>query len=78
MGYKGAATAHGFRGLFSTVCNEHDKDPDVIELCLAHVERDSVRAAYNAARKLKQRAELLQWWADYVDSKRLATPPGDG
>ncbi|MGE5452414.1 MAG: tyrosine-type recombinase/integrase [Acidobacteriota bacterium] len=77
MGYKGAATAHGFRGLFSTVCNEHDKDPDVIELCLAHVERDGVRAAYNAARKLKQRAELLQWWADYVDSKHLATPPGD-
>lgn len=70
MGYKGAATAHGFRGLFSTVCNEHDKDPDVIELCLAHVERDGVRAAYNAARKLKQRAELLQWWADYVDSMR--------
>lgn len=68
LGYKGAATAHGFRGLFSTVCNEHDKDPDVIELCLAHVERDGVRAAYNAARKLKQRAELLQWWADYVDS----------
>lgn len=72
MGYKGEATAHGFRGLFSTVCNEHDKDPDVIELCLAHVERDQVRAAYNAARKLKQRAELLQWWADYVDSKRGA------
>lgn len=70
MGYKGRATAHGFRGLFSTVCNEHDKDPDVIELCLAHVERDGVRAAYNAARKMRQRAELLQWWADYVDSKK--------
>lgn len=68
MGFKGMATAHGFRGLFSTVCNEHDQDPDVIELCLAHVERDGVRAAYNAARKLKQRAELLQWWADFVDS----------
>lgn len=70
MGYKGIATAHGFRGLFSTVCNEHDKDPDVIELCLAHVERDGVRAAYNAARKLRQRADLLQWWADYLDSKQ--------
>lgn len=70
MGYKGVATAHGFRGMFSTVCNEHDKDPDVIELCLAHVERDGVRAAYNAARKLRQRAELLQWWADYLDSQR--------
>ena len=70
MGYKGIATAHGFRGLFSTVCNEHDKDPDVIELCLEHVERDGVRAAYNAARKLRQRAELLQWWADFLDSQR--------
>jgi len=70
MGYKGIATAHGFRGLFSTICNEHDQDPDVIELCLAHVERDGVRAAYNAARKLRQRAELLQWWADFLDSQQ--------
>lgn len=74
MGYKGSATAHGFRGLFSTVCNEHDKDSDVIELCLAHTERDGVRAAYNAARKLRQRGELLQWWADYIDSKRPQRP----
>lgn len=70
MGYKGVATAHGFRRLFSTVCNEHGHHPDVIERCLAHVERNGVRAAYNAAQYLKQRAELLQWWADYVDSKR--------
>jgi integrase len=70
MGYKGMATTHGFRRLFSTVCNEHDQNPDVIERCLAHVERDGVRAAYNAARYVKQRAELLQWWADYVDSKK--------
>jgi integrase len=74
MGYKGSATAHGFRGLFSTVCNEHDMDSDVIELCLAHVERDGVRAAYNAARKIRQRGELLQWWADFIDSKRPTRP----
>ena len=23
-----------------------------------------------AARKLRQRAELLQWWADFLDSQR--------
>lgn len=70
LGYKGAATAHGFRGLFSTVCNEHEKNPDIIERCLAHIERDGVRASYNAARYMTQRAELLQWWADFVDSKK--------
>jgi integrase len=79
MGYKGSATAHGFRGLFSTVCNEHAQNPDVIEACLAHTERDGVRAAYNAAKYIKQRGELLQWWADYVDSKMpdsLRAKPG--
>jgi integrase len=70
MGFKGLATAHGFRGLFSTVCNEHGFTSDHIEAQLAHVERDGVRAAYNAAKYMKQRAELLQWWADYVDNTR--------
>lgn len=72
MGYKGMATAHGFRALFSTVANEHGWDADVIERQLAHVERNRVRAAYHRAQYLKERAELMQWWADYVDGKRKA------
>lgn len=70
MGYKGIASAHGFRALFSTVANECGHAPDVIERQLAHIERNRVRAAYNRAAYLHERAALLQWWADYLDGRR--------
>lgn len=70
MGYKGEHSAHGFRALFSTVANECGHDPDVIERQLAHAERNEVRAAYHRATYLKDRAELLQWWADYLDGRK--------
>jgi integrase len=69
MGFKGIATAHGFRALFSTVANECNHDPDMIERQLAHVERNEVRAAYHRATYLTGRAELMQWWADYIDGR---------
>jgi integrase len=70
MGYKGIATAHGFRALFSTIANEHDKDADVIERQLAHIERNKVRAAYHRSAYTAERAKLMQWWADHLDTKR--------
>lgn len=61
---------HGFRGMFSTICNEfrdiHQVSEDVIELCLSHVERNQIRAAYNHAQNLRQREKIMQWWADYL------------
>jgi integrase len=73
MGYKGMATAHGFRTLFSTCANESGWDSDVIEKQLAHEERDEVRGAYNRAQWLTERTELMQWWADEVDTLRNAS-----
>lgn len=70
MGYKGSATAHGFRALFSTVANELGWDADVIERQLAHIERNKVRAAYHRAAYLPEREKLLQWWADYLDGRK--------
>jgi integrase len=70
MGYKGKATAHGFRTLFSTSANEAGWPTDVIEKQLAHEERDEVRAAYNRASWLPQRQQLMQWWSDHVDKLR--------
>ena len=70
MGYKGEHSAHGFRALFSTVANEHGHDADAIERHLAHVERNDVRAAYHRAEYVQQRATLVQWWADYLDSRK--------
>lgn len=70
MGYKGSATAHGFRALFSTVANECGWNPDTIERQLAHLERDRVRAAYHRSTYLEDRAKLMQWWADYLDGRK--------
>jgi integrase len=70
MGYKGIATAHGFRALFSTCANEAGWNSDVIEKQLAHEERDEVRGAYNRAQWLDERTRLMQWWADRLDTLR--------
>jgi len=72
MGYKGIATAHGMRALFSTVTNECGHNPDVIERQLAHIERNEVRAAYHRSVYVAERTALVQWWADYLDGKRTA------
>ena len=68
MGYKGRMTGHGFRGLASTVLHEHDFNPAHIETQLAHSPRNAVSAAYNHAAYLRQRAALMRWWSDYLDS----------
>lgn len=71
MGYGGGShTAHGFRALFSTVANEQGHDADVIERQLAHAERNEVRAAYHRAEYLAERRSLMQWWADYLDTRK--------
>jgi integrase len=70
MGYKGLATAHGFRSLFSTVANECGHNADAIERQLAHMERNKVRAAYHRGQHLEDRTTLMQWWADYLDGRK--------
>lgn len=70
MGYRNRATGHGFRTTASTVLNELGFDSDAIERQLAHGEKDKVRAAYNKAKYLDKRKEMMQAWADYVDSAR--------
>jgi integrase len=67
MGYHSRATGHGFRSTASTILNENEFPPDVIERQLAHSERDKVRAAYNHAQYLPERRKMMQWWADYLD-----------
>ena len=60
-------TAHGFRTMASTRLNEMGFEPDVIELQLAHRDRNKVRAAYNRAERLQERRRMMQTWADYLD-----------
>jgi len=67
MGYHSQATVHGFRGVASTLLNENNFRPDVIERQLAHGEKNKVRASYNSAQYLPERREMMQWWADYLE-----------
>jgi integrase len=69
LGYRGRMTGHGFRGLASTILHENDFAEEHIELQLAHQKRNKVAAAYNHAKYLKQRAAMMQWWADYLDAQ---------
>ncbi len=63
-------TGHGFRSLASTCLNEQGYHPDLIELQLAHAERNQVRAAYNKAKRLPERRKMMEAWADYLDALR--------
>lgn len=69
LGYKGRMTGHGFRGLASTILHENEFPDEHIELQLAHQKRNKVAAAYNHAKYLRQRAAMMQWWADYLDGQ---------
>ena len=62
---------HGFRGLASTQLNELGFNSDLIETQLAHIDKNRVRSAYNAAQWLKQRSEMMQAWSNYLDKLKL-------
>jgi len=68
LGYD-TQSAHGFRGLASTVLNENGFKKDHIERQLSHGDDDAVRASYNHAQYWKPRADMMQWWSDYIDNK---------
>lgn len=69
-GWKGAATIHGFRALFSTQATESGLwSEDSIELSLAHrLPGSGSRRAYNRAKLLDERTRLMQWWSDRLDA----------
>ena len=68
-------TVHGLRATASTILNEMGYNPDWIERALAHVPSNKVRAAYNRAEYLNDRANMLQEWADYIDKGSINVIP---
>ncbi|HET7561690.1 MAG TPA: integrase arm-type DNA-binding domain-containing protein [Rhodanobacteraceae bacterium] len=71
MGYAaGELTLHGWRSTFSTWAYESGYDGNVIEITLAHVDKNAVRGAYNNATYMDKRRQLLQDWAGLLDAKR--------
>ena len=68
IGYAGRVTGHGFRHTMSTILHEQGFNSAWIELQLAHVDKNTIRGTYNHAQYLDQRREMMQWYADYIDS----------
>jgi integrase len=66
MGYGGLLVAHGLRSLASSTLNEQGFDADVIESCLAHVDKNAVRRAYNRTDYLERRRKVMEWWSEHI------------
>jgi integrase len=64
-------TIHDQRRTASTLLNENGLkngwSKEAVEKALSH-EKDGIEGVYNRAEYAEQRTEMLQWWADYVDS----------
>ncbi|ELY3194248.1 site-specific integrase, partial [Salmonella enterica] len=77
IGYDGKATGHGFRHTMSTILHEQGFNSAWIELQLAHVDKNSIRGTYNHAQYLEGRREMMQWYADYIDSLAGLSPESE-
>ena len=76
MGFKGQMTAHGFRGMASSLLNSmyvnglKRWDDSLVEQQLSHKEKNATKAAYDRTDcpvYVDVRREMLQVWADYLD-----------
>lgn len=71
LGYGGKMTPHGFRATARTLLAERFGIPaEQIEMQLGHAVRDANGRSYNRTTWLQQRGEMLQTWADYLDTLR--------
>lgn len=72
-GLRGVTVSHGFRATFRTIARERLRiDPDVLEAQIAHAKKDEIQAAYDRAQFLEERHQIIQRWADYIESPPLS------
>ena len=68
LGFGKEQSWHGFRASARTmIVDELNLDPLAIEANLAHAVKDSNGRSYNRTQYLKQRFDMVQQWADYLD-----------
>ena len=71
------AVPHGFRSSFDGWAAERSNaSREVIDLALAHVERNKTRAAYARSDLFERRRILMDDWAAYLDSEKANRPAG--
>jgi integrase len=66
MGVGGCLVSHGLRSMASTILNEQGWDPELIEVALAHVDKDEVRSAYNRADYVERRRPMMIGWSGHI------------
>jgi integrase len=62
LGLSGEHSPHSWRSAFSTVAREAGKDGDAVESQLDHVVGNKIAAAYDRAKRLQLRRELMRWY----------------
>lgn len=67
MGLGDKTVAHGLRTLASTTLNEQGFNGDVVEACLAHVDKNTVRKVYNRSDYLERRIPVMAWWSEHIE-----------
>jgi integrase len=70
---------HGWRAVARTLLDEVLEYPvSIIEMQLAHKVKDVHGTAYNRTKFIKERREMMQRWADYLDDLRNCAAPPQG
>jgi integrase len=69
LDYKGVMSCHGFRALAMGVCKERLKyRHEIPDRQLAHVPQNEITRAYDRAKYLDERIEMMQRYSDYLDN----------
>lgn len=69
MGYKKRMTGHGFRALaMSNIKEKLGYRHEVVDRQLAHAHKSKIDRAYDRAQFLDERREMMQEWADFMDT----------
>ena len=66
IGYGGKVTGHGFLHRLSTILHEQGVATAVIEVQLAHVDKNTIRGTYNHALYLDNRRIMIEWYSKYL------------
>lgn len=75
LGWAGRYSPHATRTTASTRLHEVGYSSDWIEAHLAHADGNATRAAYNHATHLDGRRQMMQAWADWLDTLEAAAAP---
>ena len=61
---------HSWRSVLSTWANDAGEDADVVEAQLDHARGGKVKAAYDRAKRLERRADLMAWHEEALIAAR--------